>query len=302
MGQSYLSARRLWSNDPLRSWRERSLLFRANSWVRKCLRQPFVINFSKIELEITTDCGLKCNNCDRSCGQAPSREEMSLEQISKFIDESIRLDKRWAKIAIQGGEPLHHTRALEILDAFAEYKRRHSPNTNLRLTTSGWGKKVKMLLPDVPKEFFILNTEKVPLGDARKVTLQGHYPRFDTTQLAPIDVGMDCSAMNFRSGCSITEGCGIALTRYGYFPCGAGASVARVFQYDVGIMALSDISEDRFRGCLDILCRHCGHFKSRSRYKFPSPTILHSWDQVTSPSWKDALSRYDPEQVLMTLY
>ena len=131
MRSIYRSASRLWANDPLRSWRERSLLFRASSWLRKCFRRSFVINFSKIELEITTHCSLKCNNCDRSCGQAPSREEMTLEQIRKFIDESIRLDKRWAKIAIQGGEPLMHTRALEVLEVFAEYKRRYSPETNL---------------------------------------------------------------------------------------------------------------------------------------------------------------------------
>ena len=159
------------------------------------------------------------------------------------------------------------------------------------------------MLPYVPRDFFILNTEKAPHGDARKVTLRGQYPRFDTTQSAPIDVeGIDCGAMDFSSGCSITEGCGIALTRYGYFTCGAGAGVARVFQHDLGIKALSDISECRFRACLEVLCRLCGHFKSRSRYRFPPSTIVHRWDQITSPSWQKALSRYDPEQNRLTLY
>ena len=298
MHSSYLnSIHGLFSNDPLDSWRERSALFRVHSAIRRCLKMPFIINFSKIELEITSLCNLRCNNCDRACGQAPSSQEMSLEEIRQFISESIQHNKQWAKIAVQGGEPMLHTRIREVLEILVEYKRNFSPQTFIRLTTNGWGSKVQRLLREVPPDIFISNTEKVPLDDHGRVTLRGAYPAFDTAQYAALDVdGFDTLGhVDFASGCSITETCGIALTSHGYFPCGAGAAVARVFGLNLGVASLAEVTIDRFRTCLDSVCRYCGHFRARSRYAdmFPTHPPKCSWYQLTSPSWRAALSAYE---------
>src|SRR5690349_14303530 len=48
-----------------------------------------------IELDITYECNLKCFSCNRSCGIAPSSDHLSLEQIRRFISESIAMNVRW---------------------------------------------------------------------------------------------------------------------------------------------------------------------------------------------------------------
>ncbi len=50
---------------------------------------------NNIELEITTSCNLKCFNCDRQCRQASSKEFITLEQIKKFINETLSIGHRW---------------------------------------------------------------------------------------------------------------------------------------------------------------------------------------------------------------
>jgi len=42
-----------------------------------------------VQLEITTDCNLVCPSCDHNCGTAKSNERMTLEQVKRFVNESI---------------------------------------------------------------------------------------------------------------------------------------------------------------------------------------------------------------------
>ena len=43
---------------------------------------------TRVELDITWACNLRCFNCNRSCEQAPTGESMTLDQIRRFVDES----------------------------------------------------------------------------------------------------------------------------------------------------------------------------------------------------------------------
>jgi MoaA/NifB/PqqE/SkfB family radical SAM enzyme len=44
-------------------------------------RKKFKPNLSKIELDITYECNLKCLGCNRSCTQAPTKESLSLGDV-----------------------------------------------------------------------------------------------------------------------------------------------------------------------------------------------------------------------------
>lgn len=266
--------------------------------------RPCRVDLSSIEIEITTACNLACNNCDRSCGQARSAEQMSIGQIARFVNEAVANRKTWKRITILGGEPLLHRDALEIVQRLANYKRIHSPKTFIKVVTNGWGTRVRSLIERIPDDVFVSSTQKVPRAGSRQIwDSKATQIVFDTTHVAPIDVsGVDCSRIRFSSGCSIAENCGLALTRYGFFPCGAGASVARVFGYDVGVKSLADISSAQFRTTLDRLCRLCGHFKSRSRYSFPDSVVLRSEEQITSPTWQDAFEKYAVRKPTLGLY
>ena len=266
---------------------------------------PFNFNFSKIEIELTTACNLKCNNCDRSCGQAPSTEAMSVEQIDHFIKESVRHGKKWRKIIIQGGEPLIHPQIEQILEMFVRYKKDHSPGTFLRITTNGYGTRVRKVLESLPPEINVMNTAKIPIDNDGHVLITGRpETAFDTYHVATVD-SVDASAgagINYRKGCSILRTGGLGLTRYGFYPCGAGASVDRVFGFNVGAKSLAGISENGFRDGLDKLCRHCGHFKAKGRYDLKAVAPLTSPDQVTSASWGVAFEQFKDNKSRLSEY
>lgn len=299
-----LFSRLAW-NSPTRSSSDFSYPFKVENAVRSALRLPFNFNFSKIEIELTTLCNLRCNNCDRSSGQAISSEMMSVDQVEHFIQESIAHRKKWRKIVIQGGEPLLHPEIDRILAMFVEYKRGFSPGTFIRITTNGYGPKVQKVIERVPPEIFVLNTAKIPISNEGHIKITGRpEPEFDTYHIAPVDVveyeGFDDE--DYKKGCRIPQTCGMALTRYGYFPCGAGASVARVFGLNVGVKSLSQVTRQQFRGSLGTLCRYCGHFKNKGRVDLPASVPVTSPDQVSSASWRAALETFRDKKEQLTLY
>ncbi|MFI5324381.1 MAG: radical SAM protein, partial [Thermodesulfobacteriota bacterium] len=83
---------------------------------------PWLTNTTRIEIEVMTNCTLSCFNCNRSVRQAPANEYMSLEQIEKFVTESIEQNWRWELINLIGGEPTLHPQLCEILKKIREYK------------------------------------------------------------------------------------------------------------------------------------------------------------------------------------
>src|SRR5262249_20587376 len=61
-----------------------------------------------IEIDITYACNLNCYNCNRSCEQAPTGEHMTVEQVERFVAESVAAGKQWKRIRLLGGEPTVH--------------------------------------------------------------------------------------------------------------------------------------------------------------------------------------------------
>ncbi len=213
----------------------------------------------KIQLEITTDCNLKCHNCDRCCGVAPSKEFMSIEQIWKFVEES--LDKEWARIDVIGGEPVLYPHLPQLWSFLKIYKDRY-PKCRIRISTNGIKKY------DFPDWVDVRNSEK-------KGRLQDHTA-FNSAPIDNNESEIKC--------CSVPWRCGMSLTKNGYFLCGAGASIARVFGLDIGIKNLRDVNHTVILEQIDKLCKFCGHSQVESRH-MPK-------EQEISPSWKEAIKGY----------
>lgn len=239
-------------------------------------------NLNKIELEITTFCSLVCFNCDRSVRQAPSGEYMSFEQIEKFVQESLDLNWQWERITILGGEPTLHPQFFEALEVIKKYKDKN-PSCRVEIATNGYGPKVQELLAKMPEWVKIRNSAK-----------QSNKQNFSSYNLAPIDLERYKKA-NFSKGCWITEACGLGLTRYGYYPCGAGASVDRVFGFNIGFKKLSDVNRRVLKKQLKQLCRYCGHFKD----SFETEKVS---EEEMSHSWADAYRAYKIRRSEPTLY
>ncbi|MBL7050051.1 MAG: radical SAM protein [Nitrospira sp.] len=119
-----------------------------------------------IEIDITYRCNLKCLNCNRSCTQAPSNKNMSIEQIRKFVKESAERDIKWKRIRLLGGEPTLHSDLPEILNILMEYKKSFSPATSIYLLTNGCGQGVNSILSALPNEIIIQNSQKTGIPEA----------------------------------------------------------------------------------------------------------------------------------------
>lgn len=229
-------------------------------------------NINRIEIELTTQCNQRCFSCNRLCTQAPSDDMLTADKIDKFFTESMVLNKRWDSIALMGGEPFIHPEIDEILHFASDYKE-YSPRTHIKVITNG---SIDAL---IPAGIDVIKCEKE----------DGVQPDFGNVLLAPID------RFNHNIySCRITAYCGIALTKYGYFPCGCGASVARVAGFDIGIKELRDVTVRSLKYQLKQLCQYCGR---NLEYE-----VKCSEDRSISPFWRETLQKYRKEKPCLSQY
>jgi hypothetical protein len=205
-------------------------------------------------------------------------ESMNLPQIWKFVDESLTSNKEWSRIDIIGGEPTLYDELHQMWKFIKLYKDRH-PKCHIRFSTNGIDA-AKKIMSTYPTWVYIRDSSK---EECNKSQL------FEAINSAPIDNG----ETETRS-CSIPWRCGIGLTRYGYFLCGAGASIARVFGYDIGIKYLAEVTPEDILHQANTLCRVCGHSNVKSKHVTRESDI--------SPSWREALRKYNVEKPRMSTY
>jgi hypothetical protein len=273
-----------------------------------------VTDLHSIEIEICTGCNLRCVNCDRSVRQAPSNEFMTVDQIRKFVDESIDCRWKWDHITLLGGEPTLHPELDGVLATLARYHD-HDPGTEFRMLSNGYGERVNTTLAALPPWITVVVTHKSP-----KVV-----PLFSPFNLAPCDE-TGGAAEDFSGGCSITELSGLGLSRYGYYACGPGASIDRIFGLDLGIKSLADVTPERVRSQLGALCGRCGHYThfdrpsleakiAQNERRFPSDAdeavrlslvqeVTSAWTtkEVMSVTWREAYARYRQSPPALSTY
>lgn len=225
---------------------------------------------SHVQIEITSRCNINCYQCDRNCGVVQSGPDMTIPQIWKFVEESLQAKKKWSRIDIIGGEPTLHPKLNAIFDVIKIYKNAY-PRTKIRISTNGLGEKVNEVIKTIPEWVHIRNS-------AKEGKDQPHIAYRD----APVDHGLSNVA-----ACSVPWRCGMGLTNNGYFPCGAGASLARVFGIDIGIKNISEVSPSAIKKQLLQLCKYCGYSNSGER----KPAEGNS----ASESWRKAIENYKPE-------
>lgn len=247
--------------------------------VTKLFGETYCRSRKLIEIDITYDCNLKCFNCDRSCSQAPSNEQMSVNQIRKFVKESIKSNVRWKRIRVLGGEPTLHHELIKILNILIDYKKIYSPFSLIQLVTNGFGKTVNNVLANVPDGIEIVNTSK-----------KSRIQLFDPFNIAPKDL-IFWRYSDYSSGCSNSVYSGIGLTRYGYYPCAAAGGIDRVFGFNCGINKLPSPA-DSMRDLYNIFCPNCGHFRNTKPIN----------RGIISPTWKIAYGNYKKNKPNLSLY
>ena len=245
----------------------------------KLLGPKYARSRSSIEIDITYRCNLSCPNCNRSCGQAPSNEQMTIEQIQKFIGESTECDIKWKSIRILGGEPTLHPDIIRILHLLQEYVERCSPDTSIHLVTNGFGKKVVSVLSQVPPIVKIENS-------AKESSKQFFHP----FNIAPID-RIEFRFSDYSNGCEQIYKWGIGLTPYGYYPCALAGGIDRIFGFDLGKKRLPH-PDDSMVDQLQVFCKLCGMFRYAN----------HTWQSMMSPAWEKAYAEYKKKKMCLSLY
>ncbi len=263
----------------------RRVLKKITNFLKEKRRISWETDKKAVEIELTSFCNLRCINCNRSVGPAPTGEFMDLKQIEKFVEESIDLNWGWERIRLLGGEPTLHPQFPEIIKIIKRYKDFHQ-EVNIEVVTNGYGKKVRTILSGLPAWLYVANSNK-------KSSLQ----RFASYNIAPVDLE-EYRGMDFSKGCYVTERCGLGLTRYGYYICGPGASIDRVYGFNIGMKKISQLSNSKLKEQRKILCQYCGH------YKYNSPRDKKTWiiSAEMSLSWIKAYERYAEQKPEMPLY
>lgn len=233
-----------------------------------------------IEIDITTDCNLKCYNCDRQCRQAPSKQMIQLATVEKLVEQSQELDHKFQMLSVLGGEPLLHPELPKILETCR-------PICNqLRLATNG-------LIPVDPVKLGLRETDVIENSGKRSICQE-----FDPVNLAPRDY-LDLPKEFYHRACWVTYQTNRDYVQEGYFagrsfsvdgkyyPCGAGGAIDRVFRLGVGRDHLRDLfDEDIIHWQLEELCSLCGRFLNAH---FDYPRICYP---KYSPSWEAALQAF----------
>jgi len=252
-------------------------------------RRDFIPNANKIEIDILYECNLKCESCNRSSAQVKSKDYISLKQIENFIDESIKLKKRWELINILGGEPTLHPDFLKIIQLILKnYIEKYSNTTILQITSNGFSNETKKILAQLPKHSNLYIDNK-----SFKTTNKIDY--FTPFNNAPIDQGRYKNSTDFSAGCWVASYCGINLNINGYYPCSVIGSIDRLFQADKGEKNLSMIALEKQKKLMNEYCRYCGNYSDyESNFGDFIPRCEKDYykENIVTKSWQDIYDRY----------
>ena len=263
-------------------------LIRASRPISWLIGKQFKPSLDDIEIDVTFSCNLGCYNCDRSCAQAPSDDYITINQIQKFLNETINLNKKWNRIRICGGEPFLHSNLNVILQLLRDYKNNFSPETKLEITTNGYGSEVVEKVQNVSPDFIINNTNKT--GKFQK--------KFEPFNLAPKDEKSNLLT-DYRNCCWIAKDCGIGLNKFGYYLCGVGGGIDRVTGFDIGLKKIP-LERTSLYNQAKCLCELCGHFNFRVFRPLETREPVNG--EPKSKSWIEFYRLYSEKKPNLSIY
>lgn len=226
----------------------------------------------RFELNITLQCNLSCNNCNRLCNVFPYREEhMTPSQIDKWVCEVEHKRKEFfvSKIKVLGGEPLLNPFFVDIY------------NILLNATEKGL---IGLIYIDTNKTIerpYGLKDSKNIFWIGTKQSNKIHIPSLWMPQDLSLNTFLDCR---------IYKRCGMSLDKYGYLPCSPAIMINRIFNLN---LYKKTIVNDVWG--LHKLCRYC--FKSASQNeqkKYAKPlNLITNLEKKPTRSWEIALKKFD---------
>lgn len=229
-----------------------------------------------IEIDITYKCNLTCHNCNRSCDIIKSNDNIEINQIKKFLEESVNKCKVWRRIRLLGGEPTLHSDFLEIINLIYQYKINYNKELIIEVTTNNSSLLTKKLL----ELDFIKNNVTVNIS----YKTENYLSEFVNVYNAPVDNSYFIND-NFESGCVISQNCGIGFNLHGFYPCPVAANIDRMVGLDVGRKNIPS-DDDNMIDLLKMFCKYCGYYKY-FREDNDNKEISDTWKKIFEKYFND---------------
>lgn len=192
-----------------------------------------------IEFEITLRCNANCHSCSRHChyGMYGEESDVTMDQVDRFVEE-VKRHGNIDMIHIMGGEPTLHPQ-LGLIMLEVQSLREQGFIRRCQIVTNG-------ILP-IPVAF---EHRRIDIGTCTsRPSEKSHKHR--CMFVAPLDTGQDLKH------CPVPSDCGVSFGAYGWWPCGAGGAIARLFGLNQYNNDHIPIHEDDFpdMGQLCVLCQ-----------------------------------------------
>lgn len=251
-------------------------------------RKTFVTNKNRIDIDITFLCNLNCKGCIRSCGEAPSTDQMTIQDIQNFINESIRLGKKWERINVLGGEPTLHPDFFNIIELLqTKYADKFDSNLVIQVVSNGKISKSRDLCKDVEKF-------KNVIIDYNSYKTDNSIDFFTSFNDAPID-DSEFKNADFSKGCWVAADSGFGLNKNGYFACPNCSGIDRVMNLGIGLKSFNDLTDELMKKQFEICCKYCGFFKhySSNMGNFIPRNQREPFRNIISKTWKESYAEYN---------
>jgi hypothetical protein len=225
--------------------------------------------FSRVELNITYDCNLKCKGCNRICDKTRLYPDMSVEQVKEFTDKLRSEDRYTSRVKVVGGEPTVHPQFLEIIEVLSV------------ACVEGRIGKVAVNTNGVTARQYVGMT--LPPGISWKFSppkKKRHRPFL----WSPKDL-----CLLSHGPCKMTRVCGYSLDSKGWLPCSAAPAIVKMFDLEYLYKPFDGPLPEKPWG-MEELCQDCIHgidnFGNSGLSDMPA-----MWE-MPSPRWADALWRH----------
>jgi len=256
----------------------------------------FLPRLPHLKINVTYRCDRGCSNCNRATHLCPSsrEEDISPKQLSNMLEDCVKVGKSWTRITLTGGEPTMHDNFEEIVDILMNYKKEHNPAIRIGTYTYHHPKfyyKIENVMKKYPSEInngvYAKNNKGFEIKDTMKEKPRIHKIAYFK---APIDI--EPSKYNkdhLYHGCN--EGarlCGIGYDTTGFYCCPVGAAIAKIFNLNVAIKTVAELTAKRLIEQYVPLCRLCGCY---AHYKANVDRDL------ISPTWAKAIKEYNQKRL-----
>lgn len=226
---------------------------------------------NNVELNMTFACNLKCKGCNRLCNLTRLDDDMTVQQVEKFV-QNLAFEKRHiSRVKLVGGEPTVHPQFMEICEVLSSAHQ------------TGLIDKIKVNTNTVTQKQFEGKT--LPPG----VRWQKSPPSGKTHRpflWSPRDLGIIS-----RGPCKMVRVCGMSLDVKGWLPCSAAIAIARLFGHEDLYKPLDGPLPVDAWG-MDRLCPDCLFGVSEESVRGRELSVMPAMWEMPSPRWAEALWRY----------